>query len=246
MRRFFVPDLDTSSDEASIEGEELRHLRVLRLERGDPVTLLNGRGLERSGVLLSVGRHEAVVRLGPAARDRGESCLDITLICGLIKAQKPDLIVQKTTELGVKSIIFYRARRSVPSLRDKARQRRLVRWRAVALGAVKQCRRSRVPSLDLVPCLSEAIGALPQPSCLLFFDEMGGLPLSEAIQEMKDLSPPPPLALLIGPEGGFTGEERTMVLEKGFRACSLGPRVLRAETAAIVATALVQEGLGDI
>jgi len=247
LRRFFVKDLGKEAGQASIRGDELRHLRVLRLKKGDAVALFNGSGLVRSGAIVSIGSSEAVVSLEPGAQAQGESDLHITLISGLTKAQKPDLVVQKATELGVKSIVFYHAGRSVPALGSSAAEKRLERWRRIALGAVKQCGRSLIPALTMAKGLDGAMANGQGAGLRLFFDEKGGQPLDKALgATKKGGAEGRSVVLLIGPEGGFTEEERAVVIEEGFTACTLGPRVLRAETAAITAVALLQHRLGDI
>ncbi len=247
MRRFFVEDLGKDAGRASIRGDELRHLRVLRLKKGDAVALFDGSGLVRSGVIVSVGSSEAAIDLEPGVLPGGESGLHITLISGLIKGQKPDLVVQKATELGVKSIVFYHAGRSVPAPGGPAAEKRLERWRRIALGAVKQCGRSLIPGLAMEKGLRGAIARGQDAGLRLFFDERGGRPLDKVLGAAeKGCAEGRSVVLLIGPEGGFTEEERAMVIKEGFTACTLGPRVLRAETAAITAAALLQHRLGDI
>jgi len=245
VRRFFAEGLSADSAEVSLRGDELRHLKVLRLGEGEKVALFNGRGLDCMGVITSVSRASAVVAIESTVASSGESPLNITLLAGLTKAQKPDLIVQKATELGLKSLIFYFAGRSVPEVSEARLNRRLERWRRIALGAVKQCGRSIVPALSCKATLASAIGAANDAGVKLFFYEGGGLPIAEVLAGQEGRAPKG-LAILIGPEGGFTEEESLMAQRSGYMACTLGPRILRAETAAIAAVAILQNLLGDI
>ncbi len=244
MRRFFIEGLREGAVEASIRGEEFRHLKVLRLREGERVTLFDGKGHESYALLTSIGRSGAKVSIEGTAPSMAEPSTDIILVAGLTKAQKPDLVVEKATELGVSAIVFYYAERSVLLVRGARIAEKLERWRRIAIGAAKQCGRSIVPTLSCRPMLASAMD-LARAEAGLFFYEGGGLPLDRALEEER-LGAPGSIALLIGPEGGFTEEERATALEKGYRACTLGPRILRAETAAITAVALVQHALGDI
>jgi len=245
LRRFFIEGLTVDSTQAWLRGDEFRHLKVLRLSEGDRVALFNGRGLEFKGVISSIKKDAAGVAIQSAAPSQAESPLDIVLLAGLPKGQKPDLIVQKATELGVKSIIFYCAGRSVPLARGARTDKRLDRWGRIALEAVKQCGRSAVPLISFEQGLKEAMARASSAGIKLFFDEHGGRPVGEALEGWRGRSPQG-LALLIGPEGGFTDEERDLALRSAYVACGLGPRILRAETAAIAVVAIVQNLLGDL
>jgi len=247
MRRFFAGDMTAGCEEARIRGDEFRHMRVLRLKTGDHLVVFNGMGLEREGRILSMRGTEAVVSLGPGSTGRGESPLRITLVSGLTKGEKPDFIVQKATELGVRAIVFYHAERSVPAPSEKRAERRLARLRRIALEAVKQCERSFVPHVYLETDLAEALDSVPDEDKKIFFYEGFGASTGKALaMDGRGAGTPAGVTLLTGPEGGFTGEERALALERGFTPCTLGPRILRAETAAITAVALVQHALGDL
>ncbi len=245
MRRFYVEDMTEDSSSVSLKADELHHLKVLRLKEGDKVALFNGRGLEAQGVIRSIGKLWADVAIKGTVPSRAESSLNISLICALTKAQKPDLIVQKATELGVRSIIFYYAGHSVPVLRAARTAEKVERWRRIAIGAVKQCRRSIVPALACRGGLALAMDSVAGAGVKLLFYEGGGMPVAEAVASLGGRVPKD-LAILIGPEGGFTDEELSLAGEAGYITCGLGPRILRVETAAIVTTAILQNLLGDI
>ncbi len=246
MRRFFVEEAAVDSREVSLRGGELRHLRVLRLREGDEVILFNGKGLELKGVIITINEVLASVKILSTLNLRGESPLYITLLVGLPKAHKADLIVQKATELGVNSIVFYSASRSVPDITTSKMEKKLQRWRRIALGAVKQCGRSCVPEIIFRRSLSEALEEAASSRVKLFFFEGGGSSLGEVLTKAGgDNTPPRSAVVLIGPEGGFTEAEGEEALNADFITIGLGPRILRTETAALVSVALVQNCLGD-
>jgi len=245
MRRFYVEQLREGSAEAIIRGDELRHLKVLRLDKGDEVALFNGMGLDAEGVILSITRARAVVTIHSTVPASAESPLDIILLAAITKWDKPDLVVQKATELGVSSIIFYYAGRSVRLARSARTAEKVLRWRRIAIGAVKQCGRSVVPEIACKRELASAMSYVDNAGVKLFFYEGGGSSLGEVTKKLQGLRPKS-LALLIGPEGGFTDDECEMALRAGYKVCGLGPRILRAETAAIAAMTLAQHLFGDI
>ncbi len=226
-------------------GGEFRHLKVLRLKEGERVILFNGKGLGVKAVIRSIGEAVAEFDIEGADASRRESPLGIILISALTKGDKPDLIVQKATELGVSSIIFYPAGRSVPEVRGERLDKRLGRWNRIALGAVKQCGRYTLPVIKIEPGFAGAMERAASAEVKLFFYEGGGPPVGEVL-EGRRAEGPKSMAILIGPEGGFTETEYGLAVSSGYKPCKLGPRILRAETAAIAAVAIAQNLLGDI
>jgi len=245
VRRFYVEGLTADSSNARLMGDELRHLKVLRLKEGEKVILFNGRGLGVKAVIRSIGEAGAELAIEGADSSRRESPLAIILISALTKGDKPDLIVQKATELGVSSIIFYSAGRSIPEVRAVRLDKRLGRWNRIALGAVKQCGRYTLPFINIESGFAEAMERAASAEVKLFFYEGGGLPVGEVL-EGRRAEGPKSMAILIGPEGGFTEPEYGLAISSGYKPCGLGPRILRAETAAIVAVAIAQNLLGDL
>lgn len=216
-------------------------LRVLRLAVGDSLVLFDGRGGEYPARLAEAGKSAAVVETGDHREVERESPLEITLLQGLARGEKMDLIVQKATELGVARIVPVALGRSVMRMASEERaDRKLAHWQAVAISACEQCGRNRVPGI-LAPmdftaalALADDIGQrlLLAPSASR---ELGAVDLTGA-----------PLALLIGPEGGFEDDEIASATRRGWRAVRFGPRVLRTETAAIATIAALQVMRGDL
>jgi 16S rRNA (uracil1498-N3)-methyltransferase len=246
-RRLHVPR--ARIDQASLAGEagnvplledERHYLRdVLRLAPGDPLEVFDGEGglhdarLGPAGDALALGPRRAAP--APAAR--------IHLAFALAKGEKNDLVVQKATELGVACLLPFAGARSVVKLDAERGAERARRWRRIAEEAARQCGRADVPEVRAPARLSHVLsGVAPAASgaCLLAFDAAGA-PLAEA------LDPAAPLHLAVtGPEGGLTPEELAACAAAGARLVRLGPRILRAETAAIAVVALLQHRLGDL
>jgi 16S rRNA (uracil1498-N3)-methyltransferase len=243
MPRFFVPQHDIADGKARLQGGEFRHLqRVLRLREGDTVTLFDDAGIEHQGVIVSLSPRVATVRITASAAPARESPLAVTLYQGVPKGRKMDLIVEKATELGVVSIVPFVSAFGTVSVVASASKRE--RWQRIALAAAKQSGRTTIPEIAATLTFPEVLtAAAAMDRALLFFEDAGATPLPAA-----DTAAPKPAtaAVVIGPEGGFSADEVTRALNGGIIVCGLGPRVLRTETAALVATALVQARWGDL
>jgi 16S rRNA (uracil1498-N3)-methyltransferase len=238
VTRIFVEQKLVSGKGVGLPEQSGLHLtRVLRLEPGAPVTLFDGTGgeyegtLERDGktIWARVGQHHAIER---------ESSLALTLLQGISRGERMDLIVQKATELGVSRIVPVLAERSVVKIDTRQRERKREHWQAIAIAACEQCGRNRVPPVTEALSLGDAIAALsPEGArCLLAADgesPLSGVPMGG------------PVTLLIGPEGGLGDNEQKYARANEFRAYRLGPRILRTETAGLAAIAALQTLGGD-
>lgn len=249
-RRFFAPPsaFDANAKSTTLAGDEARHLRdVLRLTRGDEVFVFDGQGKEYRCVVDEFERDSSRLRVieevEPAAL---ESSLELTLAVALLKGEKFDLVVQKTTELGVTRIVPVQTTRADVRLRDSAdAQKRVIRWQRIALEAAKQSGRAFVPHVaaptDFLSLLQrEEINSEQR----IMFSESGGAPLPETIERWQ--KKPKTIAALVGSEGGWADKELEQAREVGWQIVTLGGRTLRAETAAIVITTLLQHLLGDL
>ncbi len=242
--RIFVPDLQAhiNGGTVALPEQAAAHVtRVLRLRVGDALTVFDGRGGEYTAELASIAKREVTLRLGTHSSTERESPLAVTLIQGLARGEKMDYIIQKATELGVARIIPVSTVRSVVQLDDDRSDRKWQHWRAVAAAACEQCGRNRLPEI-LEPCRLDQLwrsNVLPSLRLLLSPHAQSGIASS--------LIPrPTELAVLIGPEGGLDPEEDRRAQESGFRPVSLGPRVLRTETAGLAMLAAVQSLAGDL
>lgn len=254
-RRFYAPReafAPEGGGAVELSVEESRHLReVLRLRAGDEAFVFDGEGREFRCVVGEAGRRGSdAARLevrGRAEPPCQESPLELTLAVALLKGEKFDLVVQKATELGVSRVVPVVTRRADVRVRDERDVRKRVeRWRRLALEACKQSGRARVPAVEAPVAFSELSPSVNArgPSARLMFAERGGAALDE-VAASWDVRPASVVAL-VGPEGGWDDEERAQGQRDGWTIITLGGRVLRAETAAIVVGALLQHLLGDV
>jgi 16S rRNA (uracil1498-N3)-methyltransferase len=250
-RRFFSsPDQFAPDGSAvTLAAEEARHLRdVLRLSRGDEVFVFDGEGREFRCLVEDCGR--AGARLGVSGEveaARPESLLHLTLAVALLKGEKFDLVVQKATELGARRVVPVVTKYAdvrLPTGADIAR--RIARWQRIALEACKQSGRARVPKIDSVETFASLVESAPSDSGAwrVMFAERGGVGLAEAIKNLQ--ARPQAITALVGSEGGWVDEEIELARGAGWSVVTLGGRTLRAETAAIAATTLLQHAFGDL
>ena len=245
MARFFVPKKNLRDHRGVVEGQELAHLRrVLRLVPGDRVTVFDDSGWEHDAVIRKLSSEQGEIEILRSYEAGRESALEMTLAVGLTKGEKMDFVVEKATELGVQTIVPFTSAFSVPKLDAKKIAARTARWQKIALSAVKQCGRTRVPEI-LPLCDFEAlIGAERAETLKLFFwEKEQQQSLRHAHEKNADTKS---VLLVVGPEGGFTAEEAELARARGFEPIHLGRRILRAETAAVTALSLVQFLWGDL
>ena len=207
--------------------------------------LFDGSGLEFPAEIVSVGRHGVRVVIGDGVRVNRESTLSLHLGVGLSQPRIMDLLVQKATELGVAEITPMETERSQGWLAKKGGKERQVRWERIAQEAARQCGRNRIPRVTQVAQFSQVVRQEVSPAAvrLIFWEEEARRGLKEV---MTARGPVSEVHLLIGPEGGFSSAEATAALTAGFHIVSLGPRILRAETAAIAVVSLLQYEMGDL
>ena len=248
MPRFFVPASDIADSQATLRGTEFRHLqRVLRLREGDHVTLFDDAGREHAGVIRSLSPRVAVVRITVSTAPARESPLAITLYQAIPKGRKMDLVIEKATELGVHAVVPFLSAFCMGTTAGATGKHE--RWQRIALAAAKQSGRTSVPTIATPGTFTEAIASAAHDDLrLLFFEGAGTSPLA-AVPDPS--STPPPVrsataAVVIGPEGGFSRDEVAAARDAGFLILGIGPRILRTETAALVAVTLVQARWGDL
>lgn len=213
--------------------------RVLRLGEGDAIRVFNGHDGEFNARVDTVRGANASVTLEDASDTQTESPLVTCLVQGLCRSQRMDYCVQKASELGVTRILPVRTERCVVRLDERRARKRLAHWQAVAISACEQSGRTRVPTIEM-PIGFEA---------LLMRDDLPGPALLDPDQGARVRSwafNGEALSLLVGPEGGFTQTETSRLVEMGAARWRMGPRVLRTETAGVVALALAQAKWGDL
>ena len=234
MLRLFVPRAQAQGPHIRITGAELRHLRSLRLGPGARLRVFDEQGEEHEVRLERLGARVAEAVVLATHRAARESHLELVLAPALLKGAKMDLVVEKAVELGVSRIA------PVVSCHTVGLGARTERWRRVALAAAKQSGRTHVPPVDAPVPLPDFLRAPWQGLRLLAWEGERERPLA--------LLPPaaPSVLVLVGPEGGFADHEVEAARAHGFTTFTLAPRILRAETAAITATALCQHRWGDL
>jgi 16S rRNA (uracil1498-N3)-methyltransferase len=240
-RRFYAPPSAFADQTITLAADEARHLRdVLRLKTGDEVYVFNGVGREFRCTVSSTRRDSAELRIDAEVEPaKPESQLQLNLCVALLKGEKFDLVVQKATELGVTAIVPVATARSVVRLDRESRQRKLAHWRGIAIAACEQCGRARLPSIaEPVPLAEHLRGAGAGRRLLLSPDAPRSL--AAAAHGLESVE------MLVGPEGGLEAEEREAAFAASYHPCRIGPRVLRSETAAIVALAVLQAVAGDL
>jgi 16S rRNA (uracil1498-N3)-methyltransferase len=245
MARFFLPKERIQDRRGTVVGDELVHLRkVLRLEPGDRFIVFDDTGWEHEAVVRSFSAHRGDIEILRSYQPERESALQITLAVGLTKGEKMDFVVEKATELGVLNIVPFISTYTVPRLDDRKAQARTERWKKIAISAAKQCGRTRLPTVCTLCEFQEFVGQPRDDMLKLFFWEREG---QQTLKQVHDSQPDARAVLLIiGPEGGFSVEEADVAQRHGFRSVRLGPRILRAETAAVTALSLVQFLWGDL
>ncbi len=221
-----------------LSPEESHHLaRVLRARVGDALWVFDGKGREWAARVVGIDRQGVEVSLEQAREDPVECALRVVLYASLCSPERTDWLVQKSVEIGVAALRFVPARRGAVRRPSAAR---LERWRRIALEACKQCGRRLLPEVSLVEDWPEK-----SPGARAFWctAQPAAPPLGRRLREE---SGPEEVWVAIGPEGGFTAEEARHFEATGWEAVSLGPRILRVETAALVACALVLHAWGDL
>jgi 16S rRNA (uracil1498-N3)-methyltransferase len=242
MRHFFIPPEQTGKNEPVLAEVDSRHIHtVLRLGPGDAITVFDGTGAQYEARIIAADRRQVRVALVRKLMVAAESPLNLVLAQGYLKDKKLDVLIPSLTELGVTRLIPFMAHRSVPSQDEKRSLSRHQRRQRISQEAVKQCRRSRPMNIDPVVSFTEALALSGTCDLKLFFWETG------AAAALGKKTPKPTSAfVMIGPEGGFEAAEQHAAEQEGFLTVSMGPRILRAETAALVACTLVQYLFGDL
>jgi 16S rRNA (uracil1498-N3)-methyltransferase len=256
MPRIYLPVPVFLNNRISITDEKAHYLAsVLRCGKGDSLIIFDGKGNCFRTTIIMADKREVVAEVAEKVPCNLESDLNITLVQGLLKGEKMDMVVQKTTELGVKEILPVITGRS--QLRDT---KKIARWKKIAEEASRQSGRSMVPVVHETVDFRSFIQMIGrnrdagtrghgEVKGIIFYEE-NGLTVRDAINKIYSSQSLPftesPIHLLVGPEGGFTKEEITLAKEKGLIVASLGKRILRAETAAISAVTLAQFLLGDM
>lgn len=234
MSRFFVAPF--SGDTAVLTGQEAHHVsRVLRMRVGEELMLCDGVGTDYACRILSVADGEVTAQVLYRRPTESEPTTAVTLYQGLPKSEKMDLIVQKCVEIGITRIVPVAMARSIVKLNAAEGAKKRDRWQKIAASAAEQSGRGIVPEVGEPISFKQLLGAVANENTVTFY-EGGGAPLAELVT--KDTRQ---LSMVIGPEGGFDKEEIERLREAGARVATLGPRILRCETAPLVALSVIMQ-----
>ncbi len=235
MRRLYLEPAEIAAckgGEVRLTGPRARRLReVLRLRAGATLAVFDGLGLEHEASVVSMQAAGVVIAIGSVLASLLEPPVPVVLACAFPRATRGDWLVEKATEVGVARLIPLDTDRSVMRPGDG----RLARWQRIAIEAAEQCGRALVPAIG---------GEVPADATVIVGDPDAALTIRACLASL--VAPPSSVALYIGPEGGWTADELAMLDARGALRCSLGPRLMRVETAAIVAAAQVIEATGGL
>ncbi|MBB3230579.1 16S rRNA (uracil(1498)-N(3))-methyltransferase [Halomonas stenophila] len=237
-RIYVAAALDAGGDVVLPEGAARHVARVLRLGEGAPLVLFDGAGVEAEAVLVEAGRKRVVARVEALHAGRGESPLAVHLGQAISKGDRMDYAIQKAVELGVAEITPLHTEHGDVRLKGEREARKLAHWQAVATSACEQCGRATVPPVHPPMALADWLAGRDEALRLVLHPGTPGVLDRQAATASA--------ALLIGPEGGLSPAEVEAAGATGFAALSLGPRILRTETAPVVALSLLQYRFGDL
>lgn len=239
MSRFFVEQGNVHSDTISItDKEDMKHIvKVLRLGVGDKLDISDSAEFEYETEIISLDNGEVELKILDKQRFTREPKVKLTLFQGIPKQGKMELIIQKSVELGVHAIVPVFTHRTV--VQDKGDfQKKIQRWQKVSDEAVKQCKRGIIPQIAGSMTFRQAIESLKGFDLVLFpYENEEAFTMKDCLRGLSN--PPEKVAVIIGPEGGFSDEEAALLKDLGAQCVTLGKTILRTETAGIVALAMV-------
>lgn len=237
MPRLFVPADCVEGTTVRLSGQQARRaFHVLRLREGDPVRILDGEGMEHEARVCLSSSHEVAAEIMSSRRCGSEPVTRVTLLQAIPKGTRMDLVVEKCTEIGVHRIVPIITDRTVVRPDRQSAESRQRRWREIARQATEQCGRNTVPDVAAPARFPEALSRLGNQDACVVLSECGAV--ASLAKALGEVSPSSSVALLVGPEGGFTEDERQCAVGHSFVPVGLGSRILRSETAGIVAVAL--------
>ena len=240
MPRFFIDKPD--SDNVCIIGEDAAHIsRSLRMKVGDKLTLSDGCGTDYICQIVSFEEKSVVLNILSSFANKSEPSVKVTLYQGLPKGDKLDTVVQKSTELGIYAISPIVMERSISRPDEKSCAKKVQRWQKIADEAAKQCERGILPHVNQVKTFNDALKDICSHEKILVCYEGGGIsPIDLLDNSCTDI------ALIIGPEGGISDNEISVLKENGSEVITLGPRILRTETAPLCALSAIMLLTGNM
>ncbi len=242
MDRIFLNKKIEIDKEVIIEGPPLEALYFQRARVGSIITLTDSEGKDFRGRIIQLSKEKATVVVFSLFPSSTESPIEIILLQALPEKERMELIIQKTTELGISSIIPFKSQRSISLEEKDSKQKKSHRWQEIAIKAMKQSRRARVPLVERYSSFEEALKYCEAEGLKIILWEKDGRGLKNILKDNR----PHRVYVMVGPEGGFTEEEVKEAMDHGFIPVKLGQRILRTETASITLVGILQYELGDL
>ncbi len=237
---------DLEKDFLEILEDEAHHMtKVLRLKEGTKVGLFDGKGSKAEGIIRQINANKVVIELCNKRVSNTEPSVEVTLYQSLPKKDKFELIIQKATELGVTSIVPIITKRTIVNIEGEKAKKRLERWEKIAQEACKQSKRGLIPSICEPQSFSDIIDTINDKLILFPYEGENYKGIKQVLQEKRSQEVFK-IGIFIGPEGGWEKDEVAMAESKGAIPVSLGPRILRTETASIATLTIVLYELGDL
>ncbi len=245
MKRFFIEHSEIIKDSPVITGQEAHHIaKVFRLKPKDHILLIDGSGMEYEAEITASSKDTVTVSIIKEYSPATESILKITVGQGYLKDKKMDMLIRHLTEIGIAKWLPVTSEYSVPQPDSQRITSKSKRWDMIAKEAVKQCRRTRVPEILPPVLFHQAVEKTSGADLKIIFYENETVSLAKTMSALNQI--PSKIFILFGPEGGFSNKEIALAKSNGFIIASLGPRILRAETASIAACTLIQHLFGDM
>ncbi|WP_040948356.1 16S rRNA (uracil(1498)-N(3))-methyltransferase [Gorillibacterium massiliense] len=251
MQRYFIPESQFGADRVLITGDDAHHLlRVMRAESGDEVIVSDGKGKDALVRITVIGKNEAEGEIVDALPVSGEPAVDVWVAQSLPKGDKLETVIQKGTEVGALRFLPFLSERTVVQYDEKKEAKRLDRWREIAKEAAEQAHRSVIPEVEAPLSWKELLKLIPETDlALICYEKESGQQLRAVMSGTKERlsgKGKPRILIAIGPEGGFTEKEVAEAEAAGCRSVGLGSRILRTETAALVALACILYEFGEM
>ncbi len=246
MDRFFVNknNIDLEKNTCIIDGEDVKHItKVLRYREGEKIEICDGEDNEYIGEIISMSKEEVNLNIIDKRNIKREANLKVRIYQGMPKGPKMEYILQKLTEVGTDEITLVDTKRSVAKIDNKKEDKKFERWERIIYEAAKQSKRGKIPKLKGILSFKEALEDMQRNEYNICpYEDEKNTPLVKEIRGLNIES----IGIFIGPEGGIAEEEIDALKENGSKIVTLGPRILRTETASTIASALVQYELGDL
>ena len=246
MDRFFTPknNINLEQNTCIIEGEDVKHIsRVLRSRENDKLEVCDMDNNEYICEIREINKDNILLDIIEKVNIKRESNLKVKLYQGMPKGTKMELILQKLTEIGVDEIVLVQAKRSVTKIDNKKEDKKIERWERIIYEAAKQSKRAKIPKLTGVLTFKEALADMQNNDLNICpYENERTISIKEAIKDSSANT----IGIFVGPEGGFEEEEVEKIQEIDGKVVSLGPRILRTETASVVASSIVLYELSDL